>query len=169
MFFNSRFQKGKAPQGIIVTVLSREKMTEMAMCLPKRSCVISINTPGAEHLPIPAKTLYLDFPDTESDAGMTESDAVKVAAFVEQNVEDGNNHIYVHCDQGVSRSAGTAAAILRAYGQDESQILDCNEYCINGRCYEFVLSAFHVFVTDDEVSMAKQRSKSAYMRSWPML
>lgn len=57
MFFNSRFQKGKAPQGIVVTVLSREKMTEMAMCLPKRSCVISINTPGAEHLPIPAKTL----------------------------------------------------------------------------------------------------------------
>lgn len=167
MFFDKLFHKSKTPQDIIVTVLSRPKMAEMAAHLPKHSCVISINTPGAEHLYISAPTLYLNFADAEDETGMTMTDADKVVDFLKRQVEKGNYRIYVHCDQGISRSAGTAAAILRAYGKDEGQILDCSDYCINTRCYEFTLKAFHIEISDDDVSEARQRSKYAYLKGWP--
>lgn len=168
MFFGKLFHKKiNVLQGITVTVFSRPKMVEMAACLPKHSCVISINTPGNEHLHIPVPTLYREFADAEDETGMAMADADKVADFVKHQVEKGNYHIYVHCDQGISRSAGIAAAILRAYGKDEGQILDCSDYCINARCYEFVLKAFHVDVADDEIAEARQRSKCAYLNGWP--
>lgn len=167
MFFDRLFHKNKEQQGITVNVLSRPKMVEMAAHLPKRSCVISINTPGTEHLYISAPTLYLDFADAEDETGMAMADADKVVEFLKRQVGKGNYRIYVHCDQGISRSAGTAAAILKAYGKDEGQILDCSDYCINTRCYEFTLKAFHIDMTDDEITEARQRSKYAYLKGWP--
>lgn len=150
-------------------VMSREKIEEVKEQLPKNACVISINTPEAGYLAFSNPVLYLDFSDTEGSNGMSPFDAKKVACFVMQNISDGREHIYVHCDQGVSRSAGVAAAILRAYGKDEGQILDCSDYCINARCYELVLNAFCVSITKEEVLEAKQRSRRAYMSDWPML
>lgn len=167
MFFRKFFQKNTATNDLTVTVLSRSQISKIIANLPKESCVISINTPGEEHLPFLVPTLYLDFTDSEDKDGMTMIDANKVADFIKHNMENGHYCLYVHCDQGVSRSAGTAAAILRAYGKDEGQILDSSDYCINARCYEFVLNAFGIEVSEDDVLDAQQRSKCAYLKGWP--
>lgn len=170
MFFQKLFHpQNNKIDGIHVIVMSREKIEEIEPLLPKNACVISISTPQAGHLLFHVPVLYLDFPDTESDNGMTKLDADKVSDFVIANVRNGHSCIYVHCDQGISRSAGVAAAILRAYGKDEGQILDCSDYCINSRCYELVLKSFGIYLSKEEISEAKQRSRSSYMRSWPML
>lgn len=167
MIFRKLFDPRKEEKDLTVDVMSRLHMEHIMGQLPKNSCVVSINTPGEPHLPIPVPVLYLDFPDTEDHAGMSATDADKVVCFIAKNVNCGNCNIYVHCDQGISRSAGVAAAILRAYGKKEDKILDCSDYCINSRCYEMMLKAFHIPVTAEEVADAKHKSKIAYMQSWP--
>lgn len=168
MFLQKLFH-AKKETGICVSVMSRAKIAAMIRSFPENACVISINTPGEGYLPFTVPVLYLDFPDIEDNSGISHWDAEKIAHFVMHNISNGNAHIFVHCDQGVTRSAGVAAAILRAYGKDESQILDCSDYCINSRCYEFVLKAFYIDVTSNEVLDAKQRSKLAYLKGWPTL
>lgn len=48
--------------------------------------------------------------------------------------------IIVHCDAGISRSSGIAAAILKAYTGDDSQIFNNPRYRPNMRCYRVVLN-----------------------------
>ena len=48
--------------------------------------------------------------------------------------------IIVHCDAGMSRSAGTAAAIVEAAGGDPSSIFRSPYYDPNLHCYQLVLS-----------------------------
>lgn len=48
--------------------------------------------------------------------------------------------VIVHCDAGISRSSGVAAAILKAYTGDDSQIFNNPRYMPNMRCYRFVLN-----------------------------
>lgn len=47
--------------------------------------------------------------------------------------------IIVHCDAGISRSSGIAAAILKAYTGDDSQIFNSPRYVPNMRCYRVLL------------------------------
>lgn len=47
--------------------------------------------------------------------------------------------IIVHCDAGVSRSAGVCAAIQKYLGYDDFSIFDNPRYCPNMRCYRTVL------------------------------
>lgn len=49
-----------------------------------------------------------------------------------------NTDIIVHCDAGISRSSGIAAAILKAYTGDDSQIFNNPRYSPNMRCYRSV-------------------------------
>ena len=59
--------------------------------------------------------LFLSFDDTEDYRyGMQESDGVKVAHFVDKYL-DMVDVIIIHCDAGVSRSAGVLYAILKYY------------------------------------------------------
>ena len=48
----------------------------------------------------------------------------------------------VHCDAGISRSSGVAAAILKAKTGDDSQIFNNPKYRPNMRCYRIVLDEF---------------------------
>lgn len=50
-----------------------------------------------------------------------------------------NIDVIVHCDAGISRSSGVAAAILKAYTGDDSQIFNSPRYRPNMRCYRVVL------------------------------
>ena len=96
--------------------------------------------------------LPLCFSDAESVAGtdvygnpmtsddlMSDEDARKVVDFVEKYR---NELILVHCDAGISRSAGVAAAILKACTGDDTQIFDNPYYVPNRWCYRKVLDAF---------------------------
>ena len=82
----------------------------------------------------------LFFDDEESGPNtITEADAAKIKAFLLQWY-DKVDQIVVHCDAGVSRSAGVAAAILKYYTIDDSQIFDNWKYCPNMLCYRMVLN-----------------------------
>lgn len=150
-----------------VTVLSREDAIRLAGSFGKDTCVISIVTPGETNVNFPCDTLHIAFYDTTEPIGISIADAVQIKNFVNQELAKRIKHLVVHCDVGVSRSAGVAAAILKATGQDESEILDNPNYFINARCYAFVLTAFGIDVSEEDVAAARARSKKAYLSSWP--
>ena len=71
---------------------------------------------------------------------LTDKDAKRIAEFAERYKD---KLLIIHCDEGVSRSAGVAAAILRHYTGDDAEIFD-NLYSYNPNmwCYFKVLKAF---------------------------
>lgn len=152
-------------QPLILNVFSRYEMEQYNKKLDDKCIVISINTPGRETIPIHALTLHLEVVDTATDRGMTARDALAVALFVQQNVAKGKNHVIVHSDQGISRSAGVAAGILRAYGMDVGAIVNNGSYCINGRCYEYVCRAFRLPVSKKEIEYDVNRNHQIYINS----
>ena len=77
-------------------------------------------------------------PVTDDDL-MTADEAKSIVDFVKKHDD---KHIIVHCDAGISRSSGVAAAILRAYTDDDSQIFDNLKYAPNMYAYHKVLAAF---------------------------
>lgn len=62
----------------------------------------------------------------------------KLSKFVQKIFAD----FIVHCDAGISRSSGVAAAILKAKTGDDSQIFNNPKYRPNMRCYRIVLDEF---------------------------
>lgn len=78
-------------------------------------------------------------PVEESDL-MTDEDAKKVAEFVEAHQDI---FILVHCDAGISRSAGVAAAILKHYTGDDSKVFQSGRHYPNMWCYRKTLNALH--------------------------
>ena len=156
---------GKTP--FTVTVLSREEAIRQAGTFGKDTCVISIVTPGKKTVQFPCDTLHVSFYDTTESIGISIADAVQIKNFVSQELAKGIKHLVVHCDAGVSRSAGVAAAVLKATGQDESKILENPNYFINARCYAYVLMAFGIDVTEEDVATAREQSKKAYLSNWP--
>ena len=78
----------------------------------------------------------------ESDL-MTDEDARKVAAFVEAHRDV---YILVHCDAGISRSAGVAAAILKHYTGDDRQVFRSGRHYPNMWCYCKTLNALHALI-----------------------
>jgi len=78
-------------------------------------------------------------PVEESDL-MTDEDARKVAAFAYAH-----QHVYilVHCDAGISRSAGVAAAILKHFTGDDGAVFNSGRYFPNMWCYRKTLNALH--------------------------
>lgn len=51
-----------------------------------------------------------------------------------------NTDVIVHCDAGISRSSGIAAAILKAYTNDDIIIFDNPKYRPNMLCYRTTLN-----------------------------
>lgn len=142
-----------------ITVMSRQKAIEYCSEAHRvKSAIISISDPRVEYDAAPQKTqenkvagiLRLCFSDadrpgvdvygnvvSESDL-LSDNDAEKIARFVNR-YKDIN--IIVHCDAGISRSAGVAAAIMSYLWRDDSEIFDSPRYYPNAWCYRKVLNA----------------------------
>lgn len=73
----------------------------------------------------------------ESDL-MTAEDANRIAAFLQLHQ---NRDVIVHCDAGLSRSAGVAAAIMKHFNGDDSPVFDSGKYYPNMWCYRLTLEA----------------------------
>ena len=130
------------------------------------SIVISINSSCELFLEIPynskngiKKLLSLSFDDITDDTYsdmveecpeyvtehsavlMSKQDAARIVAFVKK-YKDSVDGIIVHCDAGVSRSAGIMAAIMKWLTGDDSKIFNDLRFHPNMWCYRLVLNEF---------------------------
>lgn len=81
------------------------------------------------------------FDDVLDDRGISHKQAEQIADFVKRN--RGIDTLIVHCDAGISRSAGVAAAISHwAFGND-SGIFKNPNYNPNMQCYNFMIEALY--------------------------
>ena len=71
---------------------------------------------------------------------ITEKDAMKIADFANQWFNKVDT-IIVHCEAGISRSSGVAAAIMKYFCGDDMLIFNNRRYCPNRTCYRMVLNA----------------------------
>ncbi len=98
--------------------------------------------------------LKLKFDDVTEDGAfgfcITDEDAAAIRTFI-KSVEDKVQRLIVHCEAGVSRSAGVAAAITKALHGDDMPIFNSTQYCPNMTCYKKVLLAFFVEVDEEEL------------------
>ena len=81
---------------------------------------------------------------------MNENDAERIAEFA-KNVVDKVDKIIVHCEAGVSRSAGVAAALMKYFNGDDMPIFENPQYCPNMYCYRMVLGALMMEVNEEEI------------------
>ena len=146
-----------------IFVLSRSRAVQYCDTPHKRpSVMVSICTPYEEYdgheIHISSqnnikKILHLEFYDCEYGALergavkeyelMTDDDAIHVVTFCKTAIEQyGDIDIIVHCDAGISRSAGVAAAIMQYYLGDDSEIFDSGMYRPNMWCYRKTMNAF---------------------------
>ena len=133
-----------------VIVVDRETAVALTNCdLSLDRVIISISPSWSDEPPFNENNhaireiLYLFFDDEETGQNaITEHDAKGIAEFVNKwwNSID---QIVVHCDAGVSRSAGVAAAILKHFTDDDTQIFNDVRYCPNMACYRKVLNALN--------------------------
>lgn len=79
---------------------------------------------------------------------MSASSARAIARFCEK-WHDAVDMLIVHCDGGVSRSAGVAAAILRWFDADDSDLFRSRSKSPNMWCYTRVLDAFRGIDSDN--------------------
>lgn len=131
-----------------ILIASRPGAEVIDQTIPGLS-VIAIQDPGSEEskLPNAHRVLRLSFDDIEEfERGtacyggrylepISKMQAQAIAAFVD--VTEGP--LLVHCDGGVSRSAGVAAAIIEATGGDASGVY--REKTPNATCHRAVFEA----------------------------
>jgi len=75
------------------------------------------------------------------DGLFTDEHAMHIANFVLEN-KDSIGILICHCDAGISRSSGVAAAIQRALTGDDKEIFNDKRYIPNMHVYRKVLDAF---------------------------
>ena len=122
--------------------------------IPEPSVIISITGTGcapvlfAENEQIKA-ILHLCFNDVYKGGfgAMNADDADSIVRFCLNWLPQTN--LLVHCEAGVSRSAGVCAAILKWYEGDDMQIFGNPYYRPNIHCYSEVLKAFERSVDAD--------------------
>lgn len=144
-----------------IEVRSRAAIMEEAPNRTKPFVVISIITPGDSkpdfsNAPMLIATLPLTFADVDSgNDAITLAQAQDIARFVK--TYDGQaEDLLVHCDAGISRSAGVAAALQKALWGDDSAIFYDHRFCPNMACYRVVLEAMG-FAWDKERAIQQER------------
>lgn len=121
---------------------------------PEKMAIISITDPDSKPANITRSPgfsgiIRMRFDDIEQDDfwhgkflnAMRPWQAKEIADFVNK-VEDKIDFLFVHCEAGVSRSAGVAAAIsLVKFGTDK-EFFNSGKYSPNMNCYKLTLEAF---------------------------
>lgn len=138
-----------------VSILSRTKAVKLSYTeLENDKVIISIKDPWTENAHFNSgnssikEILYLSFYDISEKtndifcgySAMSPNDARKIAHFVNK-WKDKIDTIWVHCEAGVSRSAGIAMAVMEYLNMDLTQIFESPTYCPNTLCYELTQQA----------------------------
>ena len=130
------------------TVLSRSKAKALSYHrLSKPTVIISITDLDSDKV-LFAKNeqikgvirLSFDDVDANSFGSMTCDDADRIVAFCLKWLP--KTDLIVHCEAGVSRSAGVCAAIMKWYEGSDTMIFNNPYFRPNMHCYRKVLNAF---------------------------
>ena len=143
-----------------ITVMSRENAVRYCHEQhEERTVIISISDPYYIYSTAPftsrtngvAGVLRLRFADADHVAGtdvygrtayandlMSDEDAKNVISFLKRYPR---SNVIVHCDAGISRSSGVAAALMKYFNGDDSEIFDSGRYRPNMWCYRKMLNA----------------------------
>ena len=145
---------------MVITVMSRKNALNYFRRLTskEKKSIACISITGMEDEPVskwhyPKTTLYLTFDDVDRAYGneipMSHYEANRIAFFVKGIAKDVSiNSLIVHCEAGMSRSAGVAAAIMKyMYGTDEA-IFGMPGFRPNMLCYRLTLEALMDNTTD---------------------
>jgi predicted protein tyrosine phosphatase len=137
-----------------IMIMSRKEAENID--LDRISCaIISINnnnskTPNIRRQQIKG-LITLFFDDVERDENkyfsISKDQAVQIVNFVNKfwnNVE----LMIIHCEAGISRSSGVAAAILKYKTRDDNFIFGNKSYVPNMKCYRMVLDEFYKIKND---------------------
>ena len=139
-----------------IVILSREKSERLSYTdFSLDKIIISICDPGGEKANLNSgngtikDTFYLELYDISTQTqdvfkgyvSMSDEDAIEIRDFVLE-WKDKVNTLCVQCEMGISRSAGVAAGILKAFEKDASVILNDTRYYPNLSCYEKTVNAF---------------------------
>lgn len=129
--------------------------------------IVSLTSPGRMLarfdpilVPMVLRLHVEDSTDTCGPNPMTPEQAEQIADFVRAVAHVGLP-LVVHCHGGVSRSAGTAAAVLDAMGpigHDGTDIWDDPSYIPNEWCFELVRAAFGMPASRDEIRECIKRN-----------
>ena len=96
--------------------------------------------------------LNLSFDDVEDgDKSISWEDGQKIRNFVNKCIRSNIELLIVHCEGGVSRSAGVCAAIMKAVTGDDMDIFSDPHFCPNMTCYRTVLNALMCNVDEEEI------------------
>jgi predicted protein tyrosine phosphatase len=134
-------------------IITDREGIEKGVLVKSSYVVISIHDPDKQPPPIRKQpgfraSLVLSFDDAEEVPAMalpgeivlmSRGQAKKIRRFIEKHRED-VGAVVVHCEAGMSRSPGVAAALCRAFGQDDQ--LFWQEYQPNRHVYRLVLDVF---------------------------
>ena len=109
--------------------------------------------------------LYLNFDDieeqTENGVLMNYDDAVKIKEFVDK-WKDGISNIVVHCQAGISRSAGVAFALKRVLNNNLENCFKIPKFAPNMLCYKTTLKGFGIYITDEECEKLRNINQLAF-------
>lgn len=143
-----------------IIIMSRSEIEEYAVPEGLKVDVISIydshNFP-TDFLYEPDRRIHnviqLEFEDVERGHAdsMEKLQAMDIAQFV-QSLDKDTDKLIVHCEMGMSRSTGVAAAIMKFLGQDNWKVFNDRSYCPNMWCYRLVLEAFKAPIDEQELS-----------------
>ena len=131
------------PFNMKITVMNKSTAVRKSFSATSGSkVIISIRTPGDEKAEFNDENksikdvLYLAF----YDVSFENSDIYAGYAGMTLKWKDEVLELWIHCDAGVSRSAGVAAGILKAFGKDDSELF--KTLLPNSLCYKKTLCAF---------------------------
>lgn len=137
---------------MVFNVYSRTKAKSESYKLKIPTVVISITDPDKDlncfaHNTNLVAVCRVQFHDTEPDILlkneilMTASDAAKIRRFVDA-YKDKVEQIIVHCEAGISRSAGVMAAIQKYLIGNDDQIFNNRRFCPNMYVYNLMIKEF---------------------------
>lgn len=95
--------------------------------------------------------LRLQFDDVDfgEENCITEKEGQKIVEFVNR-FRDQVQEIVVHCEAGVSRSAGVCAALMKIIDGDDRPIFNNPRFCPNMACYRTVMESYYSSYNQEE-------------------
>ena len=94
--------------------------------------------------------VFFDDVDKNDVNSITSDDAQKIVKFVKWCQSHDIEKIIVHCNAGVSRSAGVCAALEKVILGDDMDIFSSGNYVPNMTCYRAILDAWEYPYTYEE-------------------